>query len=149
MRASPDLRMGIELIFLLREFCSLLTCWPGIENSCITESRCDARRVPESGQFLGPHRCTWCRAHICRWFAKVDRGPWLRAARRWHPGGGREQWHHRLDSRALCRLEFPIHAGQPAPVTRMLHSIPRRPFARATNLLWPELFVSLELDPCP
>src|SRR5258708_5527834 len=42
----------------------------------------EARRVPESRQFLDPHRCTWCKAHICRGCPRADRAPWLPAARR-------------------------------------------------------------------
>src|SRR5258707_14557185 len=56
-----------------------------------------ATRAPESRQFLGLRRCTWCRAHICHLCAKADRAPWLPAARRWHLGDAQQQSRHRWD----------------------------------------------------
>src|SRR5882672_6608199 len=57
----------------------------------------NARRVPESRQFPGPHRYTWCRAHICLLCARVGRALWLQDERRWRPKGGRWRSRHRLD----------------------------------------------------
>src|SRR5882762_4442930 len=148
MRASPDLRMGMELTLLSKEsYCGSLSGQKLVTPDSWTQVR--ARCVPESRQFLGPHRCTWCRAHIFHLSLRVGRARWLQALHRWRQGGVLWRWHRHSDSREARRLEFPIRAAQPVPVTRMLHSIPQRPFAQATILLSPELFVSLELDPCP